>query len=66
LLAVDEALSHLEKIDPQQCRVIELQFFGGLAVDETGAAMSISPATVKREWSSAKAWLYHEVSRTSR
>ncbi|HSP16794.1 MAG TPA: sigma-70 family RNA polymerase sigma factor [Thermoanaerobaculia bacterium] len=66
LLAIDEALSRLEKLDPQQSRVVELRFFGGLTVEETAAAMSISPATVKREWSSAKAWLYHEVSRAVR
>ncbi|HYM62819.1 MAG TPA: sigma-70 family RNA polymerase sigma factor, partial [Thermoanaerobaculia bacterium] len=66
LLAIDEALSHLEQLDPQQCRVVELRFFGGLTIEETAVAMRISTATVKREWSTAKAWLYHEVTRTLR
>jgi RNA polymerase sigma factor (TIGR02999 family) len=66
MLALNEALSHLEALDAQQCRVVELRFFGGLTIEETAAAMSISPATVKREWSSARAWLYQEVSRKAR
>lgn len=66
LIVIDEALTRLEKVDPQQCRVVELRFFGGLTIEETASAMSISPATVKREWTAAKAWLYHEVSRTLR
>ncbi|MBX3621610.1 MAG: sigma-70 family RNA polymerase sigma factor [Rhizobacter sp.] len=57
LLALDEALQRLEQLDPQQCRVVELRFFGGLSVDETAAALAISPASVKREWASARAWL---------
>lgn len=66
LIAIDEALSRLEQIDAQQSRVVELRFFGGLTIEETAEAMSLSPATVKREWTSAKAWLYHELTRTSR
>ena len=61
LLALDEALSRLASIDPQQARVVELRFFGGLTVEETAQALSISPATVKREWSMAKAWLSREI-----
>lgn len=57
LLALDQALQRLEQLDPQQCRVVELRFFGGLSVDETAAALAISPASVKREWASARAWL---------
>ena len=58
LLALDEALRELEKIDPQQSRIIELRYFGGLTIEEAATAMDISPATVKREWAMARAWLY--------
>ncbi len=58
LLALDEALHELEKIDPQQSQIIELRYFGGLTIEETATAMDISPATVKREWAMARAWLY--------
>jgi len=51
----------LEKMDPQQGRVVELRFFGGLSVEETAEAMRISTATVKREWALAKAWLMREL-----
>lgn len=60
--ALDEALTKLEKIDPQQARVVELRFFGGLTIKETAEAMAISVDMVKREWSMAKAWLYREMS----
>lgn len=62
LLALDQALQQLERLDPQQCRVVELRFFGGLSVDETAAALAISPASVKREWASARAWLLRALS----
>lgn len=62
LLALDQALQRLEKLDPQQCRVVELRFFGGLSVDETATALAISPASVKREWASARAWLLRALS----
>ena len=58
LIALDEALSELEKIDPQQSRIIELRYFGGMTIEETAEAVHLSPATVKREWSMARAWLY--------
>jgi RNA polymerase sigma factor (TIGR02999 family) len=61
IVAVDEALVHLEKVDPQQGRVVELRFFGGLDVEETAAVLGISVATVKREWHFAKAWLQREL-----
>jgi RNA polymerase sigma factor (TIGR02999 family) len=61
LLAVDRALRGLEQLDPGQARIVELRFFGGLTVDETSAALGISPATVKREWAVAKGWLYREL-----
>ncbi|MBY0504530.1 MAG: sigma-70 family RNA polymerase sigma factor [Bryobacteraceae bacterium] len=64
LVALDDALAELEKFDPQQSRVIELRYFAGLSIEETAEVMSISPATVKREWSTARAWLFRELNRT--
>jgi RNA polymerase sigma factor (TIGR02999 family) len=61
LLALDQALQRLERLDPQQCRVVELRFFGGMSVDETAAALDISAASVKREWVSARAWLLRQL-----
>ena len=63
LLALDEVLTRLATIDPQQSRVVELRFFGGLTLEETAEVMQISPATVGREWTLAKAWLYAELQR---
>jgi RNA polymerase sigma factor (TIGR02999 family) len=57
LIALDAALTDLAALDPSQARIVELRFFGGLSVEETAEAMSISPATVKRHWAVAKAWL---------
>jgi len=62
VVAVDEALNRLAEIDEQQSRVVELRYFSGLTVEETAAVMGISPATVKRDWSMAKAWLHRELS----
>jgi len=62
LVALDRALEGLAKLDPQQARIVELRFFGGLSVEETADALSISPATVKRHWTVAKAWLLRELS----
>jgi len=62
VVALDEALERLAKIDEQQSRVVELRFFSGLTVEETAAVMRISAATVKRDWSMAKAWLHRELS----
>jgi RNA polymerase sigma factor (TIGR02999 family) len=59
--ALDEALSRLESIDTQQARVVELRFFGGLTIKETAEAMKISVDMVKREWSTARAWLHREM-----
>jgi len=59
--ALDEALTKLESIDPQQARVVELRFFGGLTIKETSEVMGISVDMVKREWSTAKAWMYREM-----
>jgi RNA polymerase sigma-70 factor (ECF subfamily) len=61
LLALDEALERLAALDPEQARLVELRFFGGLTVEETAEAMDISPATVKRHWTIAKAWLTREL-----
>lgn len=61
LLALDEALDRLAAIDPQQCRVVELRIFAGLTLQETAQALDISPRTVGREWSMAKAWLRKEI-----
>jgi len=65
LIALDEALNRLEAIDAQQVRVVELRYFAGLEITETAELLKISPATVKREWSAAKAWLKHEMTRKS-
>jgi RNA polymerase sigma factor (TIGR02999 family) len=61
LMAIDEALTRLAAIDPQQAQVVELRFFSGLSVEETAAALGISPRTVKRDWSVARAWLRREI-----
>jgi RNA polymerase sigma factor (TIGR02999 family) len=63
LVAIDQALQRLERLDPQQGRVVELRFFCGLSVAETAEALNISPATVKREWMTARAWLLRELGR---
>ena len=63
LIALDDALSALAKFDSQQSRIVELRFFGGLTIEETSRVLDISPATVKREWATAKVWLHHEMSR---
>jgi RNA polymerase sigma-70 factor, ECF subfamily len=60
--AVDEALSELEKLDKRQGHIVELRFFGGLTVEEIAKLLDISPATVKREWATAKLWLQHQLS----
>jgi len=61
IVKLDEALAQLAAVDPQQSRVVELRFFAGLSVEETAAALGISPATVKRDWATAKLWLYNEL-----
>ena len=61
LVALDEALERLAALDPEQARLVELRFFGGLTVEETAEAMNISPATVKRHWTMARAWLAREL-----
>jgi RNA polymerase sigma factor (TIGR02999 family) len=61
VVRLDDALSALAAFDPQQSRIVELRFFGGLSIEETAEVLGISPATVKRDWSMAKAWLYREI-----
>lgn len=62
LITLDRAMEELERFDPRQCRIVELRFFAGLSVEETADAMTLSPATIKREWSIARAWLYQRMS----
>jgi RNA polymerase sigma-70 factor, ECF subfamily len=62
LVALDEALNALGRIDPRQSRIVEMRFFGGLSMEEIAEALQISTRTVNREWNSAKAWIYHELS----
>jgi RNA polymerase sigma factor (TIGR02999 family) len=61
LLAVDDSLNQLAKIDPRQAKIVEMRFFGGLSVEEAAEALGVSPKTVKRDWSVAKAWLYADL-----
>jgi RNA polymerase sigma-70 factor (ECF subfamily) len=61
LLALDESLTRLAELDPQQSRIVELRIFAGLTVEETAQSLNVSPATVKRDWAVAKAWLLREV-----
>ena len=61
LVALDRALVGLAHLDPHQARIVELRFFGGMTVDETAEAVGLSPATVKRHWTIAKAWLLREL-----
>jgi RNA polymerase sigma factor (TIGR02999 family) len=63
LVALDDALHQLAKLDPQQSRIVELRFFGGLSIDETSHVLGISPATVKRHWTTARVWLHDEMTR---
>lgn len=66
VVELDRALALLSRRDAQQEKIVELRFFGGLTVEETAVALEISPATVKRDWSMAKAWLTREVGRSIR
>ena len=65
LIALDDALKRLAEMDPEQSKIVELRFFGGLSIEETASVLGISPATVKRRWTSARIWLHRELSRTS-
>lgn len=63
IFAVHEALTNLAEIDPQQARIVELRYFGGLTEDETAEVLNVSPRTVKRDWAVARRWLYAELTR---
>lgn len=63
LIALNEALNNLERIDPQQGQIVEMRYFSGLTIEEIAEVMGVSPATVKREWSTARAWLRRELTR---
>ena len=65
LVALDDALEQLAALDPRQARVIELRFFAGLSIEETAETLNLSPATVKREWVMARAWLFREMRNTA-
>jgi RNA polymerase sigma factor (TIGR02999 family) len=62
LVALDEALKALAELDERQSRVVELRYFGGLSVEETGEVLNVSSATVRRDWTFARAWLQRELS----
>lgn len=62
LLALDDALRRLEELDPQKTRIVELRYFGGMTIEETAEVLKLSPATIKRDWSMARAWLRNEIS----
>ena len=61
LVALDRSLGRLESLNSRQARVVECLFFGGLTIEETAEALEVSPATVKRDWTAARAWLYREM-----
>jgi RNA polymerase sigma factor (TIGR02999 family) len=66
IVQLDEALTRMEALDPRQGRLVELRFFGGLSVEEAAEALHVSAATVKREWSTARAWLLRELGRSAK
>jgi RNA polymerase sigma factor (TIGR02999 family) len=65
IVALDDALKDLARIDPQQSRVVELRFFSGLSIEDTAQVLGISESTVKRDWNTARVWLYRELDRTA-
>jgi len=64
ILALDEALNQLAELSPQQSQIVELRFFSGLSIEDTSEVLGISPATVKRNWTTARAWLFREINRS--
>ena len=66
MLALDAALERLSALDPRQARIVELRFFGGLSIEEAATVLDLSPTTVKREWATARAWLFREIQREHR
>jgi len=65
IVALDDALKDLARFDPQQSRVVELRFFSGLSIEDTAQVLGISESTVKRDWNTARVWLYRELDRTA-
>ena len=65
VIALDEALHQLAQLDPRQSHIVELRFFGGLSITEIASVLHVSPATVKRDWVTARVWLHHAVSRAA-
>jgi RNA polymerase sigma-70 factor, ECF subfamily len=65
IVALDDALNELARIDKQQSRIVELRFFAGLSIEETASLLTVSPSTVKRDWNMARVWLFRELDRTS-
>jgi RNA polymerase sigma factor (TIGR02999 family) len=61
MIALDDALNELARLDRQQCRIVEMRFFGGLSIDETACALNLSPTTVKRHWATARLWLHRQM-----
>ena len=61
MVALDDALNELAKLNPEQSRIVELRFFGGLSIEETSRAMNLAPTTVKKYWSMARLWLHHQM-----
>jgi len=64
LVALDDAMNALARLDPRKAQIIEMRFFGGLSLEETAEVLKVSPATVRRDWSIAKFWLYRELAKT--
>jgi RNA polymerase sigma factor (TIGR02999 family) len=65
LVALDDALNGLAALDPRQCNIVELRFFAGLSIEDTSQALGISPATVKREWATARVWLHDALNKAA-
>ena len=65
MVALDDAMNSLARLDPRKVQVVELKFFGGLNVEETAEVLGVSPVTVMRDWNAAKAWLYREITNGS-
>ena len=66
LVALDDALTELARMDPRQSQIIELRFFGGLSIEETAGVLDLSPATVKRDWTTARVWLRRQLSKATK
>jgi RNA polymerase sigma factor (TIGR02999 family) len=65
MVALDDALNELAKLNQQQSRIVELRFFGGLSIEETSRAMNLSPTTVKKHWAMARLWLHHQMAKAA-